>query len=314
MISLEPEISRLRDDGILTEAAAERLIAIERRTIFSVHPELRVLAWAAVTLFITGLGILLHENFDRLGPPLVLTSIIAAAAGCYGFVIWRERKKPHLQRSLVHDSALLLAALLASAAIGYAESAYHLLDDNWSWHLILIAVLHGCAAYYFNSRVLLTLSITALAAFLGINYEVIHTNLFLPYDLAIRAYICAGILLAWRTANLRFSRRTEFTEVFDHTMAILVLVAALILIFEDDSLLSGLVFLVAGVVAVFLHGWRNRSQAFIIYAVIALLMGLGNLVTEVVGSEAIVFLYVLLSTVVAIIFLFSVRARFREEL
>lgn len=312
MLSLEPEISRLRDDGAIEPAAAERLIAIERRDVFSIHSELRLLAWAAVTLLVTGLGMLLHRNFDRLGPSVVLLSIMTASAACYGFVIWRQRRKD--SSSLVDDSALLLGALLLSAAIGYGESVYHLLDDHWSWHLILIALLHGCAAYYFASRVLLSLSITALAGFLGINYDVIHTNLLVSHDLAVRGYICAAVLIAWRTANLRFSARREFTEVFDHVIAILTLVSALILVFEDDSRLVGVLLLLPAVAGVFLYGWRNRSQAFVVYAVIALLLGLGNFIAEMIGNETVVLLYFLLSTIAAIVFLFIARTRFREEL
>lgn len=312
MVSLEPEITRLRDDGALEPAAAARLIAIERREVFSVHHELRLLAWVAVTLLVTGLGILLHRNFQNLGPLFVLLSILTGSAACYGFVIWRQRKKH--PSTLVDDSALLLAALLLSAAIGYGESVWHLLDDHWSWHLILIAMLHGFSAYYFASRVLLSLSITALAGFLGINYNPIHTNLFVSHDLALRGYICAGTLFAWRTLNLRVSARREFTEVFDHVIAILTLVSALILVFEDDSRIAGLLLLLPAVTGVFFYGWRNRSQSFVVYAVIALLIGLGNVIAEALGNETVVLLYVLVSTIAAIVFLFMVRSRFREDL
>lgn len=308
--SLEPEISRFRDEGILADSAAEGLIAIERRNLFSIHGELRVLAWVAITLVISGLGILLQQNFHRLGPALVLSALAIASAGLFAVAEWRRRRG--VASSLADDSALLLAALLLAAAIGYAEAVYKLLDNYWSWHLIVIAIAHAVAAYHFGSRVLLSLSITALAAFLGINYDLIQTNLFFSYDLAVRGYLCAAILLAWRTLNLRYARRPEFTEVFDHTMALLILLSALTLVFESGSRVIGLVLLLPSVVAVFLHGWRERQQAFIFYAVIALLLGLGNAISQIIGDGAFFFIYVLVSTIAAIIFLFRVRARFRE--
>ena len=44
-----------------------------------------------------------------------------------------------------------LAALLASAALAYAERQFTLLGSLWSWHLLLLAVVHAAIAYAFAS-------------------------------------------------------------------------------------------------------------------------------------------------------------------
>ncbi len=313
MLSLEPEIATLRDEGTIDTAASERLIAIERREIFSIHGELRLLAWSGVSLFVAGLGLTLRENIHRLGPVTILLLIAAAGAACYAFVLHRQLKDPRRAPSLVDDSALLLGALLLSAAIGYAEFVFHIFHERWSWHLLLIAILHGAAAYWFASRVLISLSITSLAAFLGINYDIIQTNLYLAYDLAIRGYIVTALLIGWRAANERFTARREFTIVFDHAKAIASLLSSLVLVFDDETRILGLFLLLIAAALVFRHGWKTRSQSLIIYAVLALLFGIGNGVTEIVRSAAVVLLYVLVSTVAAIVFLFRVRSRFRED-
>jgi uncharacterized membrane protein len=313
MLSLEPEIAKLRDEGAIDPAAAERLIAIERREIFSIHGELRLLAWAGVSLLVAGVGLMLRQNLHRLGPVTILLLIASAGAVCYAFVVRRRIKNPSRTPTLVDDSALLLGALLLSAAIGYGEFAFHFFHERWSWHLLLIAVLHGAAAYWFASRVLLSLSITSLAAFFAINYDIIQTNLYLAYDLAVRGYIVTALLIGWRFANERFTARREFTIVFDHAIAIASLVSSLVLVFDDESRIAGLILLVIAAALVFRHGWKTKSQSLIIYAVIALLFGIGNGVTEIVRSPAVVLLYILISTVAAIVFLFRVRSRFREK-
>src|SRR5713101_1717180 len=48
MLSLEPELVRLRDDGLIEAGAAAQLIATERRDAVSIYPDLRLLTWAGV--------------------------------------------------------------------------------------------------------------------------------------------------------------------------------------------------------------------------------------------------------------------------
>ena len=56
MLSFEPEVIAARDAGAIDPPTAARLIAIERREIFSVHDELRALALIGAMLIITGVG------------------------------------------------------------------------------------------------------------------------------------------------------------------------------------------------------------------------------------------------------------------
>jgi hypothetical protein len=68
MHSLDEELKELRSEGARDEASTARAIAIERRTVFSVFQELRAALYAAVTLVIAGVVILIKEHLDRIGP------------------------------------------------------------------------------------------------------------------------------------------------------------------------------------------------------------------------------------------------------
>jgi len=326
MISLEPELTDLRERGALSAATAEKLIALERREVFSIHYELRALLYLAVTLIITGVGLYLKNNLDRIGPLVLILIIAAAAAGCYAFALAKRLQPARWKPSLVDDYVLLLGALLVSADLGYAESQFHIFDANWSWHLLLLAVLHGACAYYFDSRILLSVSITSLAAFLGINNSILGTDLYAGPELAARGYVCAAVLLLWRYCHrwwVRVDERTvaipadatghSFFPIFDHSTSILALISALILVFEGDTLAVGMLLLLATCASVFAWGWRKREQTFVIYAVFALLIGTGYLVAEKLEEEVILYLFLLVSTIASIGFLFWVRSRFRED-
>jgi hypothetical protein len=62
------------------------------------------------------------------------------------------------------DYLLLLAVLLGSTGLAYAERQFTLLGPWWSWHLLLLAVVHAGIAYTFASPLVLAASLTSLAA------------------------------------------------------------------------------------------------------------------------------------------------------
>ena len=195
MLSLEPELSRLRDDGALDDASAARLIAIERRDVVSIYPELRMLTWAGVMLISWGVGLFVSKHLDDIGPLAIAAGIGIASVACYAWAFWKRGR----EASLVDDYVLLLAALLASAEVGYVEYHYHLLGDNWSRHFLFLALLHGATAYLFQSRLVLSLSVTSLAAWLGIEKRGVDAIFEAPVETAWRSFDCAAIVIVgWR--------------------------------------------------------------------------------------------------------------------
>lgn len=297
MFSLEPEIERLRP--LLGDTRADGALMLERRQLFSIYPELRIAAWAGVMLLVSAAGVLLKNNLERIGPLALAIAVAIAAAACYAWVAWRRERA-----SLVDDYVLLLGALLLSADIAFIETQFHVLGDSWRQHLLLVAVLHGITAYLYRSRLVLSLAITSLAAWLGADQRFNR-----PRDFAIAAYLCVAILLVWRELDRRFAK-SGFTRTIEHFAANLALLGGLALIDRETTL--GCLITIAVAVAVMAWGFRARSEWFVLYAFLYAVVAANVLLIDLFHWGALAVLLVLLSTIGSIITLFRIHAKFRE--
>ncbi|HEX7419194.1 MAG TPA: DUF2157 domain-containing protein [Thermoanaerobaculia bacterium] len=301
MLNLEPELVQLRDAGRITAVAAAPLIAQERRDTISVYAEVRMMAWVGVMLIVTGAGIILSHNLDRIGPVAIAVVVGAASLACYAYCVWR--------RATVHSEfVLLLGALLLSADLGYIEHQFHLLGNEWTAHFLVLAFIHCVTAYYFDSAAVLSLSIAALASWFGIerNIDTFFTDSFAT---SMRAFACAAVVGAWRFAN----PRPQFERVFDHFIANLALWGGLILTFHDDTRPVGVLLVIVMAVLVIAYGFRKRQEAFVIYAYVYAVIAVTTLFIGdlFIHDATMTFFFITLVMIAAIVGLFFLHARFR---
>jgi hypothetical protein len=301
MFSLEREIVQLLPPG---EAAP--LIAKERREVVSVYTEMRVMAWAGVMLIVTGVGIIVSKNLDRIGPIVIASGIGLAAIACYAYCVWRRASA----RRVLDDYILLLGALLLSADVGYIEHQFHLLGSEWPRHFLLLAVVHGAAAYFFASRTLLSLSIAALASWFGFERNVDRLfNLFGDNTAnAIRAFTCAGIVAVWRILN----RHLDFNRVFDHFIANLGLYGGALLLMQRDTRFIGAMIVIVLAAMTIAYGFRKREETFLIYAYVYAVIAIDVLVIGQLRGDTVILSYLVVSTIAAIVGLFVLHGRFRK--
>lgn len=296
MLSLEPELQSLRP--ILGDARADALIARERRELFSVYPELRVCAWLGATLLAAAAGMVLKNNLERLGPLALAILIGLAAAACYAWTWFRRARA-----SVVDDYVLLLGALLVSADVAFIEAQFHLFDTAWKRHLLILAIVHGVAAYAYRSRTMLSLSIMALAGYIGF-----EKNLDAK-DLAVPAFITAALLVAWREIDRRW-RGDAFSRTFEHFAANIALFGALTLLGRDKLLACGVTVLVAGIVTWW--GFRTRHEPFVLYAVVYALIAVAAWILQDIHEVKYTLLVIVLSIAAAVVLLLVLHARFKE--
>jgi hypothetical protein len=306
--------------------------------------------WAGVMLIATGVGVIVSKNLDRIGPLAIAIAIAAAAIACYAYCEWRRRKShaAAFKPSMADDYVLLLAALLASADVGFIEHQWHLLGADWQRHFLFLAVLHGVTAYIFASRTILSLSISALAAFLGIERN-IDTLFNSTVDMALRAFACAGIVFAWRmidvflrtrarsTDSQSVARSTDsqsvpssetdrmrvaapssdraeipFSPVFDHFATNLAFWGALILGGDASTWLIGCLLALVFAFVSARHGVKTDEELFVIYAWVYGVIAIDMLVFHIVKEPVLFSLFAIFSTTGAIVGLFIIHMRMRE--
>lgn len=264
MLSLEHELVELRQRGAIDDRECARLVALERGDIFPIAFELRAAAYIAVAMIVTGIGMVIAHNLERIGPLSIAVALALAALGCYVPAIRSLRRNE--PRTAVGEYVLLLGALLLAADVGFIESTFHPLGGLWALHLLLIAVLHALGAYIFNSKLLLSASLASLASWFGFQSGAMFNDSSVSVG---SGGLCAAITIAiWRAINSRYPRYRDFAGTFDFFIANVALISAIILSSDDDTKVFGLIFAAIFATASIVYGVVTRSISFAVYGVI----------------------------------------------
>ena len=271
----------------------ELATAGEGRRLFSVYGELRAASYIAVALVTTGVGIWIKNH--PVDPVTILVALLLAAAACYAFALRRR------ERTIVADYVLLLGALLVSAAVGYAETQFHLLGANWSRHLLVLALFHIATAYLCDSRLVLGAGLAALAAWFGVDMKAFDNGV----GFGQAALSCAATVAIFRLAN----RYKAFDATYEHFAANLAFFGALAWALNDDMRWIGVA---AALVLAAICVIRRADEASVIYAIIYATIAFDTAVVDLLHGDALRFLYLLVSTPVAIVILFVVYRRLKE--
>lgn len=281
MLDYTPELERLRPH--LGDAVTEGLVARERREIFSVYPEVRIAAWGGALLLAAAAGVFITNNFGRFDPLHLAIALGVLAVACYAWV-WRG------DRGIVGDYVLLLGALLVSADVGFIEQQFDLFGANGARHLLLLAIFHAFTAYRFGSRLVLSVSLAALAAWMGLDRNASGSSV----ELSIRAFACAAIVLAWRVIHVRTNGHREFARVFEHFAANLALWGGLLLL-NGHPFFAALITTILGAL-VMGWGFRTRVEAFVLYGfVYAVIADTGWLLSLTSRDELVILVAMLLA-------------------
>src|SRR5262245_30643736 len=171
---MNPDVARAIPDlvarGLLSPERAAHLERIYGGRLVSVQPELRTLLYGGVLLVAGGAGLILHENFARIGPTAIALLLGLAIAGCFTWLFrvappfaWGEVPSPNL----AFDYVLLLAVLLTGSELVLIETQFAALGKHWPWHLFVMALLGAAVAIRFDSRMVFSLALSSFAAWRG---------------------------------------------------------------------------------------------------------------------------------------------------
>jgi hypothetical protein len=222
---------------VLSEAQAALFGRVARRELVSARFEIRTLLYGGVLLLTSGVGVLIAAHHERIGPLALSIAIGLAATGC---LLWVARVAPAFSwaavpsPSLAFDYVLLLGVLLFAADLAYVEAQFSMLGPRWPHHLLVVAVAYYVAAYRWDSRTVLGLALSALAAWRGVTVALglglvgpgralpVSPNVE-PGDLRASGAILGVLYLAAAVLSVRLGRKAHFEAVYAPAGLILLL-------------------------------------------------------------------------------------------
>ena len=279
-------IARLKAENVLSGGQAALFDRVARRKLVSVRLELSVLLYAGVLLLTSGVGFLVKEHQREIGPMAVAIGIGLAAAACLVWVIlkaapfsWGEVPSPNV----AFDYILLLGLLLFASDLAYLEVQFTVLGPNWAHHLLVVGAVYLVAAYLWDSRTVLGLALTTLAAWRGVSLGLIRGSLWAPDSGHMRgnAIALGALYVAAAAVSVLLKRKRHFEEVFANA-GLLLLLGALVSGVVDDETAWGLwlgALLVVACVVMWLSFRLGRSLYFA-QGVVAAYIGLLRLLFE----------------------------------
>ncbi len=307
-------ITRLRAERVLSEPQAARFARVARREVVSVRIELRLLLYLGVVLLTSGVGLLVAQHHDAIGPVAIAATLALAGAGCLAWIArtsppfsWGEVEVP----SVAFDYVLLLGCLLLAADLGYVEAQFTVLGPRWPYHLLVVGMLEMLAAYRWDSRVVLGLSLTTLAAWRGVSVTLHALGARASDDLRVNAIVIGLVYVVLAALAVRLDRKAHFEPVFANLGLLLVLGGLVSGVLDHRSWGIWLVALlvVAGVVVA--GAFRlGRSLAFA-EGVAAAYLGVLRLLFEGM-PDSMAFLVAALMGAAVLIFVFAAHRRMAQ--
>ena len=317
-LNLAGAVDSLHREGVLDDRQAAFLHRVATRRLVSVRLEIRLLLYAGVMLTVSGIGFLVKERYQDIGPVAISLGITLATALCIGYVFLRS---PSFVRgevpspTLAFDYVLLLGVLLLGADLGYVESQFAVLGPSWPWHLLIVSLVSLAAAYRFDSRTVLTLALTTFAAWRGVSVSLNPDNIFRIFGQtdSIRINeILAGLLFL---GGAVFSHRTQckphFEEVYGN-IGLLLLFGGLWsgLVTENNPVWPLLHFTAAG--SVIWLARRLRRPYYFALGVLAAYFGFLRYLFE-ADLGAVGFLVMTITSLGVILFLVRTHRSMRER-
>jgi hypothetical protein len=309
-------VAALGRSGTLNPEQVATLSRVARGRLVSVHAELRLLAYLGVLLVMAGVGELVRQNLDRIGPLAIASALALGAAACLFWVAarapaftWGEVPSP----DLALDYVLLLGALLVGALLAYVEARFTTLGGEWPWHLLIVAVLYGLLAFRYDSRVLLSLALSTFAAWRGVSAALLEHSLWLRGETPVRlnAAACGLLFLGAGEILRRRGFKPHFEPVSAHLGWLLLLGAVGSALGTPAGSVPAV--LLVGLAAVLgAVGWRQHRFSLVGMAVLGAYAGVSALVVRALDSEWPIVWWFALTPLMVVAVLFAAHRHARE--
>jgi hypothetical protein len=213
-------IQKLHQKEFLNENDLEEIAIYQKKGIFSLRSELLLMIYFSVILFTSGIGVIVYNNIDSIGHLAILSANFILMLVCFYFSF--KKAKGYANDEVVfenplYDYLVLTGSLLACIFLGYINFQYQIFDESYAYVSLISALLCFFVAYYFDNRIVLSLAITSLAAFIGISItpkSLFQNEVYSSLQLTYSGLVLGIGLLVWMEHSLKTKIKAHFHFVY----------------------------------------------------------------------------------------------------
>jgi hypothetical protein len=310
------------EKNLIDKKQFEYLDAISTGKLISVFYELRTLLYLGVLLFSGGIGILIYKNIGQIGHIISLVILCLVTLACAWYVFKNKKDYFHEQvgpPTPYFDYILLLGSLLLICIQAYLQFLFGLWDSYLGSSSLITAMFFFYIAYRYDHLGILSMAITAFAAYWGINVSLQRNmEFFASQQLYLTGIIFSTALAAAAIYLNRVSIKEHFTFTYINFCSLIFFISALTGLFSGDTKVIYLLLISAGCVAsVYYANWK-RSFLFLLYAFVFGYIGFTYLVSLLLKQtsgymEILWFYYPFISCAAFIYFIIKFKNRFKQN-
>jgi len=212
--------SKLFEKNFISKEQLDDFEKYKAKNIFSLNTELLFLMYASVLLFTSGIGVLVYQNIDSIGHIAILAFVLLLTVLCFYFSFKNAPTFNNLEtkfKNPIYDYVVLTGSILSCVFLGYAQFQYAVFGLDYKWVSLSSALICFVIAYYFDSRMVLSIALTALTTFIGITLtpQKVFENEFMSNPVLLFSGITLGILLiVWAVYSDKMELKKHFYFVF----------------------------------------------------------------------------------------------------
>ncbi len=313
--------SKLFEKDFISKKQLDDFKEYKAKNIFSLNAELLFLMYASVLLFTSGIGVLVYQNIDSIGHMAILAFVLLLTVLCFYFSFKNASSFSKLEtefKNPVYDYVVLTGSILSCIFLGYTQFQYAIFGLDYKWVSLSSAFICFFITYYFDSRMVLSIALTALTTFIGITLtpQKVFENEFMSNPMLLFSGITLGVLLVvWTIYSDKIELKKHFHFVFYTFAQHLIGICCLSGLFQEHWYLFLPVF-VGFVYYFYKLSYTYFATSFFVFTLLYGFIGFNELLIKLIDNSSLFEFLIMFSPVYiigSIVLFISLVKKFNKE-